>query len=48
MATEEEADAALIEALTRAGPAEAASEVAKALRLSRRDLYTRALALKGR
>jgi len=48
MATDEEAEAALIEALTRAGPAEAASEVARALRLSRRDLYTRALALKGR
>lgn len=48
MATDEEADVALIDALTRAGPAEAASEVARALRLSRRDLYTRALALKGR
>lgn len=47
-ATVDEADAALSEALTRAGPAEAASEVAKALGLPRRDLYARALALKGR
>jgi len=47
-ATADEADAALSEALTRAGPAEAASEVAKALGLPRRELYTRALALKGR
>ena len=42
-----EADAALAEALTRAGPAEAASEVSRALGLPRRDLYRRALALKG-
>jgi len=46
IATLDEADAALAEALTRAGPAEAASEVAKALGLSRRDLYARALALR--
>jgi 16S rRNA (cytidine1402-2'-O)-methyltransferase len=46
-ATAEQADAALAEALTRVGPAEAASEVARALGLSRRDLYARALALKG-
>lgn len=46
-ATAAEADAALAEALTRAGPADAASEVAKALGLPRRDLYARALALKG-
>jgi 16S rRNA (cytidine1402-2'-O)-methyltransferase len=45
-ATPDEADAALAEALTRSGPAEAASEVAKALGLSRRDLYARALALR--
>ena len=42
-----DADAALAEALRRAGPADAASEVAKALGLPRRDLYRRALELKG-
>jgi 16S rRNA (cytidine1402-2'-O)-methyltransferase len=42
-----DADAALAEVLRRAGPAEAASEVAKALGLPRRDLYRRALELKG-
>ena len=42
-----DADAALAEAVVRLGPARAASEVAKALGLSRRDLYARALALKG-
>ena len=47
-ATADEADTALAEALTRVGPAEAAGEVAKALGLARRDLYARALALKGR
>ena len=47
-ATPDEADAALLDALTRAGPAEAASEVAKALGLRRRDLYARALTLRGR
>jgi 16S rRNA (cytidine1402-2'-O)-methyltransferase len=47
-ATAGEADSALAEALTRLGPADAASEVAKALHLSRRDLYARALALRGR
>ncbi|QUD86370.1 16S rRNA (cytidine(1402)-2'-O)-methyltransferase [Phenylobacterium montanum] len=46
-ATAADADAALTEALTRVGPAEAASEVAQALGLSRRDLYRRALELKG-
>ncbi len=46
-ATPADADAALGEALTRVGPAEAASEVAAALGLSRRDLYRRALELKG-
>jgi 16S rRNA (cytidine1402-2'-O)-methyltransferase len=44
----EEADAALSEALTRQGPAEAAAEVAKALGLPRRRLYARAVALKRR
>lgn len=46
-ATEGDADAALTEALTRLPPGEAASEVAKALGLNRRDLYRRALALKA-
>ena len=39
-------DRALAEALSRAGPSEAAAEVAKALGLPRRELYRRALALK--
>ena len=47
-ATEADADAALTEALTRLGPAEAASEVAQALGLPRTTLYRRALELKGR
>jgi 16S rRNA (cytidine1402-2'-O)-methyltransferase len=47
-ASEADADRALAEALERAGPAEAAAEVAKALGLPRRALYARALALKGR
>ena len=42
-----DADTALAEALTRMGPADAASEVSKALGLKRRDLYRRALELKG-
>ncbi len=46
-ASADEADAALAEAVARVGPARAASEVAKALGLSRRELYARALALKG-
>ena len=46
-ATAADADAALAEALTRLKPADAASEVAKALGLPRRDLYRRAMALKG-
>ena len=39
-------DTALADALTRLRPAEAASEVAKALGLPRRDLYRRAMELK--
>jgi 16S rRNA (cytidine1402-2'-O)-methyltransferase len=46
-ASAEEADAALAEAVARVGPARAASEVARALGLSRRDLYARALELKN-
>ncbi len=42
-----DADQALREALERESPAAAAAEVAKALGLSRRDLYRRALELKG-
>ncbi|THD74366.1 MAG: 16S rRNA (cytidine(1402)-2'-O)-methyltransferase [Phenylobacterium sp.] len=45
-ATAADADAALADALTRLRPAEAASEVAKALGLPRRDLYRRAMELK--
>lgn len=45
-ATAEDADAALADALTRLRPAEAAAEVAKALGLSRRDLYRRAMELR--
>ncbi|HWE47713.1 MAG TPA: 16S rRNA (cytidine(1402)-2'-O)-methyltransferase [Caulobacteraceae bacterium] len=47
-ASEADADAALSEALTRLGPADAASEVAKALGVPRKTLYRRALELKGR
>jgi 16S rRNA (cytidine1402-2'-O)-methyltransferase len=46
-ASEADADAALSEALSRAGPSEAAAEVAAALGLERRALYRRALELKG-
>ncbi|MFZ4068041.1 MAG: 16S rRNA (cytidine(1402)-2'-O)-methyltransferase, partial [Phenylobacterium sp.] len=46
-ATADDADAALAEALTRLSPGEAASEVARALGLPRRDLYRRALDLKS-
>lgn len=46
-ATAADADAALTEALSRLGPSEAAGEVARALGLPRRDLYRRALELKG-
>jgi 16S rRNA (cytidine1402-2'-O)-methyltransferase len=48
LASADEADAALAEAVARLGPARGASEVARALGLSRRDLYARALALKPR
>jgi 16S rRNA (cytidine1402-2'-O)-methyltransferase len=47
-ATPEDADTALAEALSRMGPADAASEVAKALGLNRRELYRRALEMKDR
>jgi len=43
-----EETAASDEALTRMGPGEAAAEVARALHLPRRQLYARALALRGR
>jgi 16S rRNA (cytidine1402-2'-O)-methyltransferase len=46
-ATAEDADAALAEALTRVGPSEAAAEVSRALGLPRRDLYRRALEMRG-
>jgi 16S rRNA (cytidine1402-2'-O)-methyltransferase len=46
-ATEADADQALTEALNRLSPADAAQEVAKALGLPRRELYRRALTLKG-
>jgi len=47
-ATAADADTALADALTRLRPAEAAAEVAKALGLPRRDLYRRAMELKGK
>jgi 16S rRNA (cytidine1402-2'-O)-methyltransferase len=47
-ATAEDADVALADALARLSPGEAASEVAKQLGLPRRDLYRRAMALRGR
>jgi 16S rRNA (cytidine1402-2'-O)-methyltransferase len=46
-ATAEDADRALAEALARMGPSDAATEVARALGLNRRELYRRALDLKG-
>ncbi len=48
VASAEDADTALREALTRLPPGEAASEVSKALNLSRKPLYKRALELQGR
>ncbi|MGH6970062.1 MAG: 16S rRNA (cytidine(1402)-2'-O)-methyltransferase, partial [Caulobacteraceae bacterium] len=44
---EAEIDAALADALSRLSPSEAAREAAAATGLPRRDLYRRALALKG-
>jgi len=46
-ASDDEAEAALRLALQNAGPSEAAAEVARQLGLNRRDLYRRAVALKG-
>jgi 16S rRNA (cytidine1402-2'-O)-methyltransferase len=46
-ATVGDIDAALADALGRLRPAEAAAEVAKALGLSRRDVYQRAMALRA-
>ena len=46
-ASEADADAALTEALTRLSTGQAASEVARTLGLDRRELYARALELKG-
>ena len=48
LASPADADAALGDALARLGPADAAAEVAAALGLNRRDLYRRALSLKGK
>ena len=48
IASAEDADRALADALQRLSPAQAAGEVAKALGLPRRELYRRALDLKGR
>jgi 16S rRNA (cytidine1402-2'-O)-methyltransferase len=45
--SQDQIDAALLEALNRRAPGAAASEVATALDLSRQDLYARALALRG-
>jgi 16S rRNA (cytidine1402-2'-O)-methyltransferase len=46
-ATEDEAEAALRLALQSQGPSDAAAEVARQLGLNRRDLYRRAVAIKG-
>jgi len=45
--TAQDADAALAEAVQRLGPSEAASEVARATGLNRRELYRRAVELKA-
>lgn len=45
--SEDDIDAALVEAMTRLPASKAAGEVAKKLGLDRRDLYARATALKG-
>jgi 16S rRNA (cytidine1402-2'-O)-methyltransferase len=47
-ASMENADAALGEAMSRLSPGKAASEVAKRLKLDRRTLYDRAMALQGK
>jgi 16S rRNA (cytidine1402-2'-O)-methyltransferase len=46
IATRDESEAALREAVARLGPSAGAAEVARALGLPRRDLYSRALALR--
>jgi len=46
-ASAQDADTALADALTRLKPADAATEVAKALGLNRRDLYRRAMELRS-
>ena len=48
VASAEDADAALAEALTRLPPGEAASEVSRSLDLPRKALYRRALEMQGR
>ena len=48
VASAEDADVALAEALTRLPPGEAASEVSRALDLPRKALYRRALEMQGR
>ncbi len=47
-ATAADVDQALMDALQRLRPAEAAAEVSKALGLPRRDLYNRVMALRGK
>ena len=46
-ATADDIDTALADALKRLRPAEAAAEVAKALGLSRREVYQRAMAMRA-